>query len=143
MMGSMTAMTIKPTTNARITIIAGSSTASARVVVVIIGLLATLVGPRVWAMLGFGQHKIAQTKCKEYYDNAKFWRTVTNKYPTSLEDMAAPLRPGEEDFVKIEQDPWGTVYYLEIDGNRIRVWSWGPDGQEGTDDDISYPEIKE
>ena len=113
------------------------------VVVVIIGLLATLVGPRVWSMLGFGQESIARPKCKDYYNAAKFWRTVNKKYPSSLEDMATPLRPGEDDYIKAEDDPWGNLYQLELDGNKIRVWSWGPDGTEGTEDDIVYPEDKE
>jgi general secretion pathway protein G len=113
------------------------------VVVVIIGLLATLVGPRVWSMLGFGQEKIARTKCKEYYDAAKFWRTVNKKYPATIEEMEAPLRAGEENYIKADDDPWGNPYYLEVDGKRIRVWCWGPDGSEGTEDDLVYPDDRE
>jgi hypothetical protein len=57
--------------------------------------------------------------------------------------MEAPLKPGEEDFLQIEDDPWGNAYLLERDGKRIIIWSWGPDGQEGTEDDIRYPPAKE
>ena len=46
----------------------------------LIGLLATLVGPRVWSMFGFGQISIAETKCEEYYNAAKFWRTIQKSY---------------------------------------------------------------
>ena len=113
------------------------------VVVVIIGLLATLVGPRVWSMFGFGQISIAETKCKEYYDNAKFWRTVKKSYPDSLEEMQAPLRPGEDNFIQVEDDPWGNPYQLEPDGRQIRVRSFGRDGAEGTEDDIVYPRLEE
>ena len=114
------------------------------VVVVIVGLLAAFAGPRIWAMLGFGQVSIAEAKCKEYYDQATFWRTVNKKYPESLEDMEGPLKPGEEtNYTEVIEDPWGNKYVLEKDGNKIRVVSWGPDGQEGTDDDIMYPEAKE
>ena len=113
------------------------------VVVVIIGLLATLVGPRVWSMFGFGQISIAETKCEEYYNAAKFWRTVKKSYPASLEEMEAPLRPGEPNYIKAEEDPWGNPYTLETDGRQIRVWSFGPDGSEGTEDDIVYPAEEE
>ena len=41
------------------------------VVVVIVGLLAALVGPQVWDMLGFGQESAAENQCKIYYDHAK------------------------------------------------------------------------
>jgi general secretion pathway protein G len=114
------------------------------VVVVIVGLLAAFAGPRIWAMLGFGQRNIAETKCKEYYDQAMMWRTINKKLPESLEDMETPLEPGSEsNFIEVVDDPWGNKYVLEKDGNRIRVVCWGPDGQEGTDDDISYPKGKE
>ena len=110
------------------------------VVVVIIGLLATLVGPRIWSMFGFGQTSIAHTKCKEYYDAAYFWKTVNKKFPSTLEEMEAPLQAGEGKYQDVVEDPWGNDYYLELDGKKIIVWSWGPDGQEGTEDDISYPD---
>ena len=37
-------------------------------------------------------------------------------------------------------DPWGNAYVLERDGADVRVSSCGPDGQDGTDDDIVWPE---
>ena len=113
------------------------------VVVVIIGLLAALAGPRIWAMFGSGQVRIAKAQCKQYCDSAKTWRLETNKWPESLDEMEAPVRPGEENWAAIVDDPWGNPYTLERDGNRIRIWSWGPDGEEATEDDISYPELKE
>jgi len=109
------------------------------VVVVIIGLLAAFAGPRIWAMLGFGQESVAKTKCKEYHDAAKAWRTVKHKTPTSLEEMEAPLRPGGENWIEVVDDPWGNKYILEADGAKVRIRSWGPDGQDGTEDDIMYP----
>ena len=113
------------------------------VVVVIIGLLAAFAGPRIWAMLGFGQQSIAEAKCKEYYDQATFWRTVNKKWPDSLDDMEAPLQPGaDKNFTEVVEDPWGNNYVLERDGKSIKVVSWGEDGQEGTDDDIQYPKEK-
>ncbi|MHC4549683.1 MAG: prepilin-type N-terminal cleavage/methylation domain-containing protein [Planctomycetota bacterium] len=113
------------------------------VVVVIVGLLVAFAGPRIWAMLGFGQATIAEAKCKDFYDSAKTWRMIKKKYPDSLEEMEAPLRPGEDDFIRVEDDPWGNPYVLEREGNKIRVYCWGPDGQEGTEDDLMYPKEKE
>lgn len=113
------------------------------VVVVIVGLLAAFAGPRIWAMLGFGQRSIAQAKCKEYHDQAMTWKMVNKKLPESLEDMQGPLQPGStENFLEVVDDPWGNKYILERDGSKVKVISWGPDGQEGTDDDIMYPEEK-
>jgi len=114
------------------------------VVVVIIGLLATLVGPKVWQMLGFGQEKIALTKCQEYYNSAHTWRTIgpTKRFPNTLEELESPLREGEAKFIpKVEEDPWGNRYRLESDGKNLRVWSNGPDGIQSTEDDICYPAL--
>ena len=113
------------------------------VVVVIIGLLAAFAGPRIWAMLGFGQRRIAEAKCKEYYDSAMSWKMMKKKLPESLEDMTEPIQPGEDNFIRIEDDPWGNPYVLERDGRKIRVFCWGEDGQEGTEDDIVYPPQEE
>lgn len=113
------------------------------VVVVIIGLLATLVGPRVWSMFGFGQISIAEAKCKEYHDNAKTWRMIKKEYPNDLTDMEAPLKPGEENFIRVDDDPWGNPYVLEVEGRRVWVRCWGPDGDEGTEDDLVYPPVEE
>ena len=113
------------------------------VVVVIIGLLATLVGPRIWSMFGFGQISIAEAKCKEYYDAVKTWHMVKKQYPTDLTEMEAPLKPGEEEFTRIDDDPWGNPYVLEVEGRRIWIRCFGPDGDEGTEDDIVYPPPEE
>jgi hypothetical protein len=37
------------------------------------------------------------------------------------------------------KDPWGTSYYLSCAGPKVRVKSAGPDGREGTADDIQEP----
>lgn len=38
---------------------------------------------------------------------------------------------------QIEPDPWSHPYQYESTGDSFRVWSWGPDGQDGTEDDIT------
>jgi general secretion pathway protein G len=115
------------------------------VVVVIIGLLAALVGPEIWRMLGFGQARIAETQCKTLHDKAMMWKMINRKPPDSIEEMVAPLKDGDdENFLEsVPEDPWGNQYILEREGNKIRIYSWGEDGQEGTEDDIVYPKVKD
>ena len=36
----------------------------------------------------------------------------------------------------IPPDPWGNPYQYESDGTQYRIWSWGGDGQDGTEDDV-------
>jgi hypothetical protein len=55
--------------------------------------------------------------------------------------MEVPLRPGEEVFTEVEDDPWGHPFELEQEGASIRIRSWGPDGERGTKDDICHPPV--
>ena len=35
-------------------------------------------------------------------------------------------------------DPWGNPYQYELaSAEQFRIWSWGPDGVDGTEDDVS------
>jgi len=43
------------------------------------------------------------------------------------------------DFTGSPQDPWGNLYYLEIGRRDYVVGSMGPDGRQGTEDDIREP----
>lgn len=109
------------------------------VVVVIIGLLATLVGPRIWLLLREGEHKIAQTKAQEYYNDVMLLRTLTKRPVVDLAQLEQPIRAGEKPLQKLHPDPWGGAYQLEFEGDDCRVVSPGPDGVAGTYDDIAYP----
>ena len=40
------------------------------------------------------------------------------------------------DYSSSEFDPWGNLYYLQAGRRSYRVGSMGPDGVQGTDDDI-------
>jgi hypothetical protein len=104
------------------------------------GLLA-LIGPRCWPPIGRKSSTIARWKCKEYHDAALLWAKVRGELPARLEDMQAPLRPGEPEFQPVVDDPWRNPYVLEHDGTELRVRCVGPDGRAGTDDDVLYPEV--
>ena len=77
------------------------------------------------------------------------WRLLKNRLlkkrteiPADLRDLEKPLRPADPPFTRIDQDPWGGEYFIEVEGKRFRIVSPGPDGIDGTDDDIVYPERK-
>ena len=109
------------------------------VVVVIIGLLATLVGPRTWALLFEGKLQIAEVKAQEYYNDVVLLRTLTRQPVLELAQLEQPVRAGAQPLQKIQPDPWGGAYQLELEGDDFRVVSPGPDRIDGTDDDIAYP----
>lgn len=56
---------------------------------------------------------------------------------TPPSDIANPQKWGGPYAKKdIPPDPWGNPYQYEQSGEQFQISSWGPDGQEGTDDDI-------
>ena len=103
--------------------------------------LALLVVPGYRSLLAGGQTLIAETQCKTLHDKAMMWKRIKGKPPSSIEEMVAPLKDGDdENFLdSVPDDPWGHPYVLNREGTKIRVYSWGEDGKEGTDDDIVYP----
>jgi len=109
------------------------------VVVIIIGLLAGLVGPEIWKQLGFGQRKTAETMCQQLYNNVKFFEATKRVKVTDLEELEEPLEEGEDPYITLQDDPWGNPYWLESSGKKRHVCCAGPDGQEGSEDDICYP----
>ena len=88
--------------------------------------------------------RIARGQCERYYDLVRTWKLLTKSKggPADLHDIEKPLKPGGDPFTKIEQDPWGGQYFIEMEGRRFRIVSPGPDGIDGTEDDIVYPERK-
>lgn len=118
------------------------------VVIVILGLLATFVTS---SLLSQGESaKLDTTKMQvielqkivDYYilKNSRApedWNILIEKDSTGYKYMEATEPPS---------DPWGNEYRLQPDRdgrrNRIMVMSFGPDGQEGTDDDITSENAK-
>jgi len=57
--------------------------------------------------------------------------------PASLEELAPRLSP---DWIKEGKfvDGWDHPIQYRVDGKQFQVWSCGPDGISGTDDDLQY-----
>ena len=111
------------------------------VVVVIISLLLTLVGPQIFVQSTEAQRNIALAKCSQYHGRVSYWMMTTRSAapPRALEDLAQPLSPGERDYLRVQEDPWGSLYRIELEGGRrFRIYSNGQDGLEGTLDDICF-----
>ena len=78
------------------------------------------------------------------------YRLATGHYPTTEEGLNALITPPERDRQKIKaklfdtskipDDPWGKPYQYRFPGTKntsgYDVYSCGPDGQDGTADDI-------
>ena len=112
------------------------------VVVVILGLLAALVVPRIGPQVAEAQRTAAQTQIRSIEDALEMYRLHNGFYPTTQQGLEAlvkapttspvPKRYADGGYMKkIPDDPWGNPYIYRNRDGRIQVISTGPDGEEG------------
>ena len=71
------------------------------------------------------------------YQQAKLFKLTNNKQPT-MEDLTTPDQKGKTYIENNTKDPWDHDYVIrERERGKFEVISWGPDGNEGSEDDIS------
>jgi general secretion pathway protein G len=124
---------------------AGFTLVEIMVVIVILGLLATLVARNVIGAADDARLTTAQTNCRQIADGVRGFRAKNGKLPESLEVLVTKDERGRSELEELPLDPWGNAYEL-IPGDRPTEWeviSYGPDGSQGTDDDISSKQKKE
>ena len=106
------------------------------VVVVIIGLLATLILPRV---LGRQEEAfIAKSKSdiRALSSALKLYKLDTFKFPTTsdgLDVLVSGGKDGKGYIDRLPSDPWGNEYQYLFPGEKMEfdLWSHGADGQNG------------
>ena len=112
------------------------------VVVVILGSLVALVGPRVWNALFESRNEIAKTQMHRFKEAIEMYHLKHKELPGSLEDLTQTTDRNPEPIMeKIPQDPWGMEYeYTNLGKREFRIRSAGDDKEMGTEDDLTYPE---
>jgi general secretion pathway protein G len=130
---------------------AGFSLAELMVVVVILGLIATIVVPNVLGRFQFSQRETAKINIASL-DSAIETYVVENggTYPESLEILVTPDENGRtylKNQTTVPVDPWGNPYVYEPPqaGTPAKIISYGKDGQpggEGDDADIDNFSIR-
>ncbi|MFC0403374.1 type II secretion system major pseudopilin GspG [Paraburkholderia rhizosphaerae] len=114
------------------------------VVLVIIGMLAALVGPRYFAQLGKSQVTVARAQIDVFTKAIDNFRLDVGRYPTADEGLnALVVKPANADkwagpYLKKEVplDPWGHPYIYKIPGAKsdYAVISNGPDNKQSGDE---------
>jgi general secretion pathway protein G len=117
------------------------------VVLVILGLLAAVVAPNVYNKLAKGKDQIAKIQIKELEGALQLFSFDVGRYPESAEGLESLVRnPGNMDSWKgpylakaLPADPWGRPYAYRCPGTHsdFDLFSFGADGTEGNEDDIS------
>lgn len=112
------------------------------VVIVILGLLATIVGTNVLGHTETARIEAARSSAVEIHKSATLYATMNSKVPT-LEDLIEPDSTGNPyiEGGEIPIDPWDNPFELrQLEGRlRFEVICYGPDGIADTDDDIVHP----
>ncbi|MFP4499613.1 MAG: type II secretion system major pseudopilin GspG [Candidatus Hydrogenedentota bacterium] len=108
-------------------------------VVVIIGILAGAVVPVFTGRSNQARVNRAKSDIMQYLNFISAYEIDNGQYPSSLDDLVS----GRRRYVReLNNDPWGNPYYYEPPSDPLAddfdVFSAGPDGQPGTEDDVTY-----
>jgi general secretion pathway protein G len=111
------------------------------VVMVIIGLLASIVAPQYFAQLGKSNAKVARAQIEAFSQALDQYRLDVGQYPTTEHGLnalrVAPANVGkwQGPYLKrdIPPDPWGRAYLYQAPGQHgdFDLFSTGSDGQIG------------
>jgi len=112
------------------------------VVLVILGLIAGLVGPRVLDQLGGAKSKTAAVQINDLEQGAELFKLDVGRFPNKQEGLKALVEepasaPGwNGPYLKernLPKDPWGNDYHYEYpdENGDLQIYSLGADGAEG------------
>lgn len=107
------------------------------IVIVILGLLASLVAPQMFSKVDSSKIKTAETQMKMLETSLNTYRLDMGRYPEKLDQLLT----GDESnwqgpyFPKdVPPDPWGNDYIYKMPGDNgqpFTLMSYGADGREG------------
>ena len=125
------------------------------VVLVIIGLIASLVGPRLFSRVDSSKVQVAETQSRMLRGAVETFRLEVGRLPTADEGQEALAKAPADERARtrwrgpyldeaLPADPWGNPYQYSIpgrDGMPFALYSFGADGKaggEGNDADVGF-----
>ena len=134
---------IKPFRTVRAKASRGFTLLELLVVMVIIGLLASYVGPKYFAQIGKSEVKTTRAQIDALGKAIDQYRLDVGRYPTTEEGLAAlvtkpanlPKWDGPYLAKNVPLDPWGNAYIYKSPGDHgdYDLTSYGKDGRPGGD----------
>ena len=127
----------------------GFSLIELMVVLIILGLIIGIVGPPVWDRLTKGKIYAAKAQIQQLEASLMTYTTDMGRLPTTEEGLKALVESTDGSDLwagpylnkrLVPRDPWQKDYvyvYPGTHGNEFDLYSKGPDGQDGTADDIT------
>jgi general secretion pathway protein G len=125
--------------------------------VIVLGIIAMILGGAIFAMKGIGDSaKLTQVRsdCSSLGNALDMYKLNAGGYPTTQQGLKAlvdkptsnpPPRMWVRIFDKVPLDPWNNEYLYRFPGRKnatkYEIISKGPDGQEGTGDDLSSQDM--
>lgn len=126
------------------------------VVLLIIGIMAGLVAPQILGSQEEAQRKAAAVDIRSLESALTRYKLSNNRFPTTEQGLEAlvsqptidpiPRNYPEGGYITgLPDDPWDNPYQLLSPGEigTIDIFSNGPDGEPGTDDDIGNWNLNE
>ena len=115
------------------------------VVILIIGLLALMVVPRLRGVADRAKRTKAQADIQELKQALDRYYLDNGSYPTTDQGLQALVSPPSAGRLpsnyeqggyieKLPNDPWGNQYFYQSDGSTYALKSFGPDGVQSADD---------
>lgn len=127
----------------------GFSLLEIMVVIVILGILASIVVPNILGNKEKADRQKAVTDITALENALEMYYLDNSRYPTTEQGLDALVSkpssgpvprsyPNGGYLKRLPNDPWGNPYQLTSPGvnSRIDIYSMGPDGEPGTEDDI-------
>ncbi len=117
-------------------------------VLIILVVIGSIVAPNIFSARDVANENAARTQTGFIQDAARRYWMDMSKYPAKIEDLvtkpsdAAQAEKWHGPYLDgaLKPDPWDNDYQFAQPGKHnpesFDVWSNGPDGQNGTDDDI-------
>ncbi len=115
------------------------------IVMIILGLLAALVAPRMFGKIGSSKQKTAKAQISLFETALDTYRLDMGKYPPTEQGLLAlRVKPSDNDnwdgpylSKEIPNDPWKHPYEYRYPGEHgdYDIISYGADGQPGGDDE--------
>ena len=124
-------------------------------VVLILAILGSMAGVYLRGAQQKGMQDIARNQIGALKRGIEFYQQRINSFPSTEQGLEALLSPpsdlpnpekwGTTPFFegsKIPLDPWDNPYqYSRETADTFRIWSYGPDGVDGTEDDVATDDV--